>query len=114
MGRNNIKMELKQDFDEIIHSFTERTVKPEEPKSFTRRGKCRTCPGCKAPPCNQCRPCRDKKANGGRGTLKKGCIYKQCLNLKPGKDSKPGGSRSILNPQYPTAAPPQILPGLAE
>ena len=111
--RNNIKMELKQDFDEICTVF-ERTVKPEEPKSFTRRGKCRTCPGCKAPPCNQCRPCRDKKANGGRGTLKKGCIYKQCLNLKPGKESKPGGSRSILNPQYPTAAPPQILPGLAE
>ena len=47
-----------------------------------RRERCNKCPGCQAPPCGQCPECKDKRANGGPGVLKKACRRKPCDNLR--------------------------------
>ena len=80
ISSEDINIIADPDFDKnIVVVVEEEGAKPEDSK---RRGRCLNCPGCKAPPCNQCRPCKDKKVNGGPGTLKKGCINKHCHNLK--------------------------------
>ena len=39
-----------------------------------KRQRCLHCAACLSEPCGKCLPCRDKVSNGGRGTLKKGCM----------------------------------------
>ena len=72
------------DFDEnIVVEVLEEGLKVEEKSK--RRERCNKCPGCLAPPCGQCPECKDKKANGGPGVLKKACRQKPCDNLRSRK-----------------------------
>ena len=72
----------------VVHD-DEMVVEVLEGKSSkSRRQRCKTCTACLAKPCGVCAPCKDKVKNGGRGTLKKGCIAQNCLMLKT-KPPKP-------------------------
>ena len=69
------------DLDEnIVVEVLEEGLKVEE--KSRRRERCNKCPGCQAPPCGQCPECKDKRANGGPGVLKKACRRKPCDNLR--------------------------------
>ena len=79
-----------------------------------RRERCNKCPGCQAPPCGQCPECKDKRANGGPGVLKKACRRKPCDNLRNRKRRPSSKLEQNIENIQPEGKSPPVHRGLSK
>ena len=83
----------KESFDESDDSlFLEETDEFSSPvvgSGKKKNGSCKSCPGCLAPECGNCKYCLDKPRFGGKNRLRQRCVMKAChlkmKNVQPRK-----------------------------
>ena len=73
---------------------------------------CKTCPGCVAPQCGECKYCLDMPKFGGKGKMRQRCVLKACKDIQPRKrlSSKSKGPKKPLQSKSKSNSTLEVTP----